>query len=467
MMNGGGASFPSGESVRLRNGSHPPTAVHPPLPPGNHHRSNRVRFPDEPISSESHPRHPGGSSSYDAHFFQRGDENESIWDVLIGLFVFFLTTVCVVGCITLLVILYLTVRPLSVNVYRRLSAHMCTATFLDAMALLLPNTRLIVTGDSDIPTPVGASVLVCNHLLDGEWWALLMLGRCVGFRGTMKGFLRNEFLQINLDDVDQSIRQQPSPTSASSQMNNRVSTNAALTVTGQSTSRMLAGSQQSSIPNNPSNSTCPNASLLPQQKPPPSPSTSDITLAAKLLHLFLEFPLLNGEDSGSPDREKLFSLLRSFAADNAAATAPVHLIFFPEAWSIHNNSCMHHSSSGGANAATSTDRRSIHAKSNEFAKREGKPQLKCLLQPRTRIFNASLECLRESNPLVYDVTLVSLTEFLNQITSLPKNRKLIFCFFRLTADTMAHFHRPYNHFRLRLFSLESYGGSFRRKCTFG
>jgi hypothetical protein len=107
---------------------------------------------------------------------------------------------------------------------------------------------------------------------------------------------------------------------------------------------------------------------------------------ANLLHQLLEFPLLSGDDH-TADREQLVRLLRSFAHDNASA--PVHLLFFPEGWSLHNGA----------------DRTAILAKSNEFAQREGRPQLKHLLLPRARGFNASLECLRESSPVVYDVTM--------------------------------------------------------------
>ena len=215
-MNGGlGGLFNSGDGIR-RNGGRPPShsQTNGSTTNGgnngnnnNDHRQNRVRFPDEPISSELYPRLLNGGTTTN---FQQGYDTETIKDKIIGLFLIFVALVCMCGSGTLLVILYLTVRPFSVNLYRRISAHTCIATFLDSMALLLPNTRLIVTGDSDIPTPVGSSVLVCNHLLDGEWWALLMLGRCVGFRGSMKAFLRNEFLQINLDDVDTATRSPPS-----------------------------------------------------------------------------------------------------------------------------------------------------------------------------------------------------------------------------------------------------------------
>lgn len=41
----------------------------------------------------------------------------------------------------------------------------------------------------------------------------------------------------------------------------------------------------------------------------------------------------------------------------------------------------------------------------EFARREGRPILKHLLLPRTTGFSASLESLRSSSPIVYDVTI--------------------------------------------------------------
>lgn len=110
----------------------------------------------------------------------------------------------------------------------------------------------------------------------------------------------------------------------------------------------------------------------------------DLALMAKLLHRFLEFPLINGETS---DRGPLSALLRSFASP--VEGSPVHLLHYPEGWCNHNGA----------------DRRSVLARSNEFAKREGKPVLRHLLLPRTRGFHASLECLRECRPVVYDVTL--------------------------------------------------------------
>ena len=114
--------------------------------------------------------------------------------------------VCSMGLVTVLILMYLIVRPFSVGVARRLSASLGAAAFLDAIAVLLPNTRIYLTGDSDIPSPVGTSVLVSNHLLDGDWYALLMLGRCVGLRGSVKVFLRNEILNLEQNAVAAGIR---------------------------------------------------------------------------------------------------------------------------------------------------------------------------------------------------------------------------------------------------------------------
>ena len=94
-------------------------------------------------------------------------------------------------------ILYMTIRPFSQTLYRRLAATLGCASFLDAMTLLLPNMRLYLTGDSDVPAAVGTSLFVCNHVMDGDWWSILMLGRCVGLRGSIKVFLRNEYLQVH------------------------------------------------------------------------------------------------------------------------------------------------------------------------------------------------------------------------------------------------------------------------------
>lgn len=348
---------------------------------GQSHKNGALRWPNSP-RQEQHHRRPSGSGGASTggsttrgetplrvHFPDDLDRRDSAGPlVLIADFVTSLfALVCIAGLSTILVTLYVTVRPFSLQAYRRIAAGFGAAAFIDAIALLLPNTKIYLTGDSDIPSPVGTSLLVSNHLMDGDWWAILLLGRCVGLRGSIKVFLRNEYLHINMQNGEVS----PSPSAASGRTNGSIGT----------------------ISVNASPSPAPRVENGWSQPPPVTdpdhPYPQDISLLAKLVHLFLEFPLINGEDYIS-NRNQLFQLLRSFAENNGAS-APVHLLLFPEGWSQHNGE----------------DRRSILAKSNEFARREGRPQLKHLLLPRSRGFNASLECLRESSPVVYDVTLVS------------------------------------------------------------
>jgi len=296
---------------------------------------HRVRFPDE------------------------GEEDTGPLDQIAGVITGLLACVCLGGLSTILVVLYVTVRPFSLSAYRRLAAQLGAASFLDAVALLLPNTRICLTGDSDVPSPVGTSILVSNHVVEGDWWAMMMLGRCVGLRGSLKVFLRNEYLNVNVQNGE--------------------STRLSTTLTTSNSSITLSHRNENGTSGSPSGSSTP---------PRHTAASPDLSIMAKLLHLFLEFPLLNGDESVS-EREYLFQLLRSFA-ENSGAAAPVNLLLFPEGWSLHNGA----------------DRLSIHAKSNIFAQREGRPQLKHLLLPRTRGFNALLESLRESNPVVYDVTVV-------------------------------------------------------------
>lgn len=312
---------------------------------------------------------------------------------ILGVVTAILATWCTAGLMTILVCLYVTVRPFSISTYRRLAAVWGMAAFLDAVTLLLPNCRVCLTGDSDVPSPIGSSVLVANHVVAADWWAMYLLGRCVGLRGSLKVFLRNEFLHINMENVDIASSAAISVGSnGSSIMRTNGSSSTTTLMAGSSASALpvannstgsppgtgpttaVGGSSQSSNSSNIGGQTCKKAS-------------PDLALIAKLLHLLLEFPLINSEDYTS-DREQLFSLLRSFASP--VTGSPVHLLLYPECWSMH----------------TGADRKSIHAKSNEFAKREGKPALKHLLLPRTRRFNASLECLREASPVVYDVTMV-------------------------------------------------------------
>jgi hypothetical protein len=314
------------------------------LPDPNHDGTHRVRFPLEEDEEDSGPL-----------------------AILGNIATAILISICAAGLATILTVLWVAVRPFSQPVYRRLAAQLGAASFLDAAALLLPNTRIYLTGDSDVPAQLGTSLMVSNHLVDGDWWAMFMLGRCVGLGGSMKMFLRNEFLQIDMNEMK----------NGEHQFMRASSSNGAL-ARSTSSSVIVSSSRSENGSANTNNTT----SSVHQKS-----SAPDLALLAKLLHIFLEFPLVNGDEYVA-DREQLFKLLRSFAANRGSA-APVHLLFFPEEWTLHNGA----------------DRRSLLAKSNEFAKREGRPQLKHLLLPRTRGFYASLECLRESSPVVYDVTM--------------------------------------------------------------
>lgn len=111
-------------------------------------------------------------------------------------------------------------------------------------------------------------------------------------------------------------------------------------------------------------------------------------LGTTFLNRFLDFPLLSSENAQNyvQERNELFSLLRSFASTSTTG-APVHLLLFPEG------------------CPEGDDRRAMIAKSIEFAKRDGRPQLKHLLLPRTTGFYASLESLRGASTVVYDVTM--------------------------------------------------------------
>jgi len=298
---------------------------------------------------------------------------------------------CLAGLMTILVVLYVTVRPFSRSTYRRLSCAWGLAPFLDAVSLLLPGTRLCWTGDSDVPSPIGSAVLVANHVVAADWWALFLLGRCVGLQGTLKVFLRNEYLHLNMEDVAVVGEPGARAAAAAAAASNGSSSSLATMSSSNTTAKVVCPT-----PSNGHHST----STIRGRQRQPHKAAPDLALMAKLLHLFLEFPLIDGESS---DREQLSALLRSFANsdsssnnntnNNSSSSTPsvVHLLHYPEGWCNHND--------GAA------DRQSVHARSNQFAKLEGKPVLKHLLLPRTRGFHASLECLRESRPVIFDVTM--------------------------------------------------------------
>jgi hypothetical protein len=309
---------------------------------------------------------------------------------------------CFLGVLILVVLLYLMVRPFSISVYRRLANQLGLGSYLESVALLLPNTKICLTGDSDVPSPIGTSIFVSNHVIDTDWYYQMMLGRCVGLRGSIKVFLRNELLHVNktvhpTKTGKRGLRSHNSPPSpprghgsssnvASTsimQENNRNPTNSGGGgghVAGRN-GLVLARSSSNSHNNN-------NGAASAAVVRDLHPASPDLTVMAKFLHRFLEFPLIDETDYVA-DRESLFQLLRSFAGPTAGSAAPVHFLLFPEGWSLYNGE----------------DRKCVLARSNEFAKREGRPQLKHLLLPRTTGFNASISSLRESSPVIYDVTI--------------------------------------------------------------
>eukprot|EP00957_Ditylum_brightwellii_P003345 253203-Ditylum_brightwellii.AAC.1 len=223
-----------------------------------------------------------------------------------------------------------------------------------------------------------------------------MLGRCIGLRGTIKAFLRDEVFRNWATDCCHTSSEAP------------------ISALHQAQRRNSSGSPQ----------TPPllSSAALEQNMPPLRRFTyCSIRL---LLNRLLEFPLLispsvsntgssfslssmNVQDERSERKEEMHALLRDFAS--SSATAPVHLLLFPEGWSLEGYStccCNNHTENPNSEIQSLADRRSVMAKSVEFAKREGRPQLRHLLLPRTKGFNATLQSLRESSPVVYDMTMV-------------------------------------------------------------
>jgi hypothetical protein len=323
--------------------------------------------------SHSYPQIPSSDLAeasrvrFDPDTFHEDEDNPLDW--LADLFFGALAFQCSLGVMTIVITLYLIVRPFSVAVYRRLANQIGVGSYLEAISLLLPNTKIYLTGDSDVPSPLGTSILVSNHVADADWYSLLMLGRCVGLRGSIKVFLRNEILHLN---KQMNTEKRPLP------MPRRRSSPPSPTRNVPSSGPVVLDTIARNGPAIPQNG---NGNFTRSQTSP------DLTLVAKFLNYFIEFPLIDEEDYVS-DRESLFQLLRSFA-DRSGATAPSHFLLFPEGWSLYNGQ----------------NRKSVLARSNEFAKREGRPQLKHLLLPRTTGFNASISSLRESSPVIYDVTI--------------------------------------------------------------
>jgi hypothetical protein len=290
------------------------------------------------------------------------NEEDNILTTLKHLATLVLILLLTFGEVISIVILYVIVRPFSLATYRRMVCSNC-AEFFDAVALLLPNMDIYMTSDSDHLSPVGVSVLVCNHSMEGDWWVMIMFARLLGLRGSIKPFLQkippsneHHHNSISTDTNHKppgSVFSASSPSSAA-QMNRPY------------------GGHLKNVPIQVSDE---------QVVASWEPSISTI-----FLNKFLDFPLLSSANNQNyiQDRNELFSLLRSFASDTSVL-APTHFLLFPEGM-----------------LSEGQDRKSMIAKSVEFAKREGRPQLKHLLLPRTTGFSASLDSLRGASPVIYD-----------------------------------------------------------------
>ncbi|CAM9990092.1 unnamed protein product, partial [Phaeothamnion confervicola] len=108
-----------------------------------------------------------------------------------------------VGGLVVAVCLYLTVRPWSRSVYRRMLCSYVTAPLVDAAALLLPRTRVCITGDSDMldglcPGAVVSNKLVAPEVAALDCWCVLLVARAVGAHGHTKVLIRQSLAQVPL-----------------------------------------------------------------------------------------------------------------------------------------------------------------------------------------------------------------------------------------------------------------------------
>jgi hypothetical protein len=324
--------------------------------------------------------------------------------ILKNLILLCVTIIIATGATTKLIMLYITVRPFSLSTYRRLSCKV-VAQFFDGMALIMPNMKIFLTGDSDALSPIGVSFIVCNHLMDGDWWAMLMLARCVGLRGSIKAFLQYRGNDHNSSATSSSSTSSSASINATGLSNSASSPALAKYFQSNSASSNLSTQGFTHMTRNLSQPT----GLHRIGKLGRNHTNNGIdqvgrhhhhqSLAITFLNKLLDFPLLSSENTQNyvQERNQLFSLLKSFASphhDHAQPHShtsyqlpPIHLLLFPEGWPDHQ------------------DRKSMIAKSREYAKREGRPPLKHLLLPRTTGFYASLDSLRDSSPVVYDITM--------------------------------------------------------------
>lgn len=336
---------------------------------------------------------------------QQEEDDENLLTILKQVATLLLIFILTCGEVITILILYVIVRPFSLSLYRRMVSSKC-AEFFDSVALFLPNMKIYMTSDSDYLSPVGVSVLVCNHSMEGDWWAMIMFARLLGHRGSIKPFLQKV---PPSNDHHNSISTNTSFSSntigSTTQLNSKVQKGRLKNVPIQVSDEYVAASWEPSIP-------------------------------TIFLNKFLDFPLLSSANNQNyiQDRNELFSLLRSFASD-AAALAPTHFLLFPEGMLLEGQ-----------------DRKSMIAKSVEFAKREGRPQLQHLLLPRTTGFSASLESLREASPVIYDCC-IAFKGYDGQ-TFVHQNMS-IFSLFRMIQNKIPN----EVHIRIKRYSMEEVMGN--------
>jgi len=117
---------------------------------------------------------------------------------LAGLRVMAAVIFATIGVNVLAGFLYLTVCPWSPERYRRILSQYCAKWWVDAIAICYPHIRISVTGDSDMLGALQPSIILCNHQIEGDWWHVLMVARCVGLHGNMKIVLKRELRDIPL-----------------------------------------------------------------------------------------------------------------------------------------------------------------------------------------------------------------------------------------------------------------------------
>ncbi|CAM9308114.1 unnamed protein product [Ectocarpus sp. 12 AP-2014] len=95
------------------------------------------------------------------------------------------------GALLMGLCLYFTVRPWGRATYRRLLCSQLAGPLVDSASLLLPRTRVRVTGDSDMLDGLCPCVIVSNTLPGNafqglDWWTILQVARAVGAHGYTK-----------------------------------------------------------------------------------------------------------------------------------------------------------------------------------------------------------------------------------------------------------------------------------------